>query len=249
MSIVVIPAHAAGPRDMRSKSQSANPHRARITGSHSKGDIMADTTPDPHTQVEVELNLGSPEYIVTATTLYPDDSGPWWESLGNLLYGRPGWYCEIANTNEGTELMWSFGALGSSLFNITWSGDPGQYRLFDYEADNVIVLHSTDELRDWLDDNERRHDEHVTTSIRPLASSDGWSVLRSIGFTLDVTHDGSTWIASVRKLPVTAAFGSSLQEAIKNAREAIAHAFDAPKNVAADIKVSVRLDPAAVSAL
>lgn len=74
---------------------------------------MTGTAPHPHTRVEIELNLGSPEYIVTATSVHGDDSGPWWESLGNLLYGRPGWYCELANTDGGTELMWSFGALAA----------------------------------------------------------------------------------------------------------------------------------------
>lgn len=210
---------------------------------------MADTEPEPHTQVEIELNLGSPEYIVTATTLYPDDSGPWWESLGNLLYGRPGWCCEIVNTDGGTELMWSFGALGSSLFDITWADDLATYRLFDYDADEVVVFYSIDALRDWLDDNETRHANHVVRNLTPMASADGWSLLRVYEFALDVTYDGSTWIASVRKLPVTAAFASSLQDAVSNAREAIAHAFDAPKNIAADITVSVRLDPAAVAAL
>ena len=210
---------------------------------------MTGTAPHPHTRVEIELNLGSPEYIVTATSVHGDDSGPWWESLGNLLYGRPGWYCELANTDGGTELMWSFGALGSSLFNINWTADPSIFQLFDYEADESVSLSSIDELREWLDRNEARHATHVERNLAPIASADGWWLLKAHEFILDVTYDEATWIASVRKLPVTAAFASSLKEAVSNAREAIAHAFHAPRELAADIRVSVRLDQGAVAAL
>ncbi|GAA1692395.1 hypothetical protein GCM10009808_06880 [Microbacterium sediminicola] len=210
---------------------------------------MTGTTPDPHTRVEIELNLGSPEYVVTATSLYGDDSSPWWESLGNLLYGRPGWYCELANTDGGAELMWSFGALGSSLFNISLTDDPTSFQLFDYAADECVLLSSIDELREWLDRNEARHATHVERNLAPMASANGWRLLKAHEFMLDLTYDEATWIASVRKLPVTAAFGSSLKEAVSNAREAIAHAFHAPPELAADIRVSVRLDQAAVAAL
>lgn len=210
---------------------------------------MTDAAPDPHTQVEIELNFGSPGYIVTATSLYGDDSGPWWESLGNLLYGRPGWYCELANTSDGPKLMWSFGALGTSLFNIVLRDDLTDFDLFDYEADQSVSFESIEQLGEWLDRNESRHSDHVRRNLTPMASADGWRLLRLYEFVLDVTFDGSAWIAIVQKLPVTAAFGSSLTVAVSNAREAIAHEFQAPKSLATDITVSVRLDPAAVAAL
>ncbi|MGC5224476.1 type II toxin-antitoxin system HicB family antitoxin [Micromonospora sp. DT81.3] len=204
--------------------------------------------PDPSSRVEIEINLGSPDYIAAATSFYGEHTEQWWKRLGDLLGDRPGWKCEIANTGSQIELMWSFGALGSSLFNVSREEDGEGYHLFDYEADKVIVFGALEELRTWLEENEQRHVDYPRT-LRGLAADNDWALLKSMPFQVDVTYDGSTWIATFRQLPLEYSSGATLTEAISNAKEAIAHAFDAPKNIAPRIQVTARLDVEAVAAL
>jgi hypothetical protein len=47
-----------------------------------------------------------------------------------------------------------------------------------------------------------------------------------------VIFDGSAWVATVRKLPVTFSSAPSLPETIVAVRDAIAHEFDAGDNLA-----------------
>ncbi|WP_267419512.1 MULTISPECIES: hypothetical protein [unclassified Curtobacterium] len=209
---------------------------------------MADATRPPHTLVKIELNLGSPAYLAAANQFSEPYCEAWWAALGDALYGRPGWYCELVITDTGTSLLWSFGALGTSLFNIGWEGDADSITLFDYENDRSISFGSSVELNEWLDQNEWRHDDHVRENLAPMLADANWALLQSVEFQIDVTHDDSTWIATVQKLPVTAAFGPSLTEVLSAARAAIVHEFGAPAGLASQIKVSAHFDPAAVAA-
>lgn len=206
--------------------------------------------PDPSWLVSVELNLGEPTYLHAAALFHGGDEATerWWKDLGDLLYGRPGWHCEITNATSGPAMIWSFGAVGTSLFNLAYEGR-ADYAVFDWETDATIRFGGVTELQDWLEANEPRHAEH-TLGLRDLAgATTGWAVLKRMGFDVDVTFDTDSWIATVRKLPVTMSLGGSLEQAVSNAREAIAHAFNAPEDVAPDIQVRVHLDQPASAAL
>jgi hypothetical protein len=82
-------------------------------------------------------------------------------------------------------------------------------------------------LEGWLDANEPRYADRPR-ELRDLAAIDDWNVLKSLGFDVDV--DGGSIIATVRKLALTPAFGTTLTEALENAKEAIADAFGAPRS-------------------
>ncbi|MFK5243149.1 hypothetical protein ACI3PF_20775, partial [Lactococcus lactis] len=77
----------------------------------------------PAWDVDVTIEAGRPTYVNFAAEIYGWETQEWWEELGNLLGGRPGWRCTFGA--EG--LMWSFGAGGSSLFNITAPGEASHY--------------------------------------------------------------------------------------------------------------------------
>lgn len=207
---------------------------------------MAAVVPDPSSLVEVELNVGDPAYLHLAVMVYGEETEYWWKELGDLLYGRPGWYCELTSDPDA-RLMWSFGAVGSSLFNITYNGEPG-YSLYDYYADTTTLFPAITALREWLEENEDRHADHPR-KLRDIAASNDWGTLKTVGFDVDVTHDNAVWIATVRKLPVTMSPAESLATAVVHIREAIAAAFDAPISIADAIQVKVHLDNAAVAAL
>lgn len=206
---------------------------------------MADGERNFSNQIDVELRLG--DYLVTAVSLCGFESEQWWEDLGGLLYGRPGWSCEVANTEADVEMLWSFGALGSSLFVISMQAAPA-YHLYDHEEDKELLFDNIDALREWLDENEQRHSEYPRR-LRDYAADSDWALLRSLPFKVDITFDGSTWIATFRQLPVTFSSGLTLSEAVVNAREAITDAFDAPRSLAPKLKVLLRLDDAASAAL
>lgn len=206
---------------------------------------MANGAGNSYNRIPVELDLG--DYLVTATSFHGWETEQWWKDLGDLLYGRPGWYWHIANTGHAIELLWSFGALGSSLFVISVGHAPS-YHLYDHEADTELVFDTIDTLRRWLDDNEQRHSEYPQR-LRNYAADSDWALLRSLPFEVDVTFDGSVWIATFRQLPVAYSSGSTLPQAVSNAREAITDAFDAPRTVAKSVQVILRLDVAASAAL
>lgn len=207
---------------------------------------MKSTQPDPSSLVPVELNVGNRTYLNLAEMLYGQEAEQWWKELGDLLYGRPGWYCEFTNSPD-EPMLWAFGPAGSSLFSITSDDEPG-YGLFDYAADSTKRFSTIDELHEWLDANEGRHADH-TRKLRGLAAAHEWATLKSVGFDVRVTFADDTWIATVRGLPVTMSAGTSLAGAVSNAREAIADAFDAPFSIAEAIQVQVHLDRAAAAAL
>jgi hypothetical protein len=203
----------------------------------------------PSWEVDVELEFGHPSYVHLAEWLhYPVDAGPWWEQLGDLLGGRPGWHCEL--TSEG--LMWSFGALGSSLFNVSWHGEgdevPTGYELFDYDADETLSFGSVDELRVWLEGNEHRHANHLRDNLRGWVMADDWALLKSFPWKAQVTFLDGTWVGTVLGIPADATFAGSLPDLVGQLRELIADAFDAPASVAPDVSLSVRMDRAATGA-
>ncbi|MCL8026959.1 hypothetical protein [Nocardioides bruguierae] len=203
----------------------------------------------PAWDVEVTIDVGTPTYVTLAEQLHGWESKVWWENLGDLLGGRPGWHCEF--TSEG--LLWSFGPLGSSLFNLSAPENPddyssGVYEVFDYEADTTHRLASTADLLTWLEGNEHRHVDHVRR-MKGLASAFDWRVLKNLGVELRVTHDGSSYIGTFPSLPFESAMETDFLTLLTHARQAVARAHDAPEAIAADIDLVVRLDPRASAAL
>jgi hypothetical protein len=85
---------------------------------------------------------------------------------------RPGWALSISNTDAGTEFLWTFGALGSGLFVISYEEDSSTYRVFDDDGDDDVTFDTIDELREWLDANEARHSNDVRTNLRDMVSAD-----------------------------------------------------------------------------
>lgn len=227
-----------GSRGLRERIGSRNHHKPSKGSEPSMNPAKA----EPSSLVEVSV----PSYMALSTGLYGEEAERWWKDLGDLLYGRPGWYCEMMLTSQ-IELSWSFGAMKASMFNISYDGEP-DYALFDYIADSTTRFQTIGELREWLDDNESRHADHAH-KLRDLASMYDWKVLKTVGFDVDVTTDGDVWIGTVRTLPVTMSAGSSLVDTVSQLRQAIAHTFDAPASVAGDIQVRVHLDTTAASAL
>lgn len=59
----------------------------------------------------MDIEVGHPPYLVLADMLHGWAGRTWWEDLGNLLGGRPGWRCQLVNQGE---LLWSYGAMGRS---------------------------------------------------------------------------------------------------------------------------------------
>ena len=167
---------------------------------------------NPYARIPVELNLG--DYLVTATILNGQKSELWWKDLGDLLYGRAGWYCQVVNTSGGVEMVWSFGALGSSLFIIT-SGKAPAYHLYDNEADKDLIFDDVEHLRAWLEENDS--DIRDPRRLRNYAADSDWAMLKA-SFNVNVTHDGAVWIATFRELPLTYSSGSSFAKTISNAR-------------------------------
>lgn len=210
----------------------------------------------PAWDIEVDFALGYPTYGLLAEHLYGRDAGGWWEDLGELLGGRPGWHCEF--TAQG--LLWSFGPLGSSLFNISPSttmpgNDPAQeafvwdrgYELFDYELDETVHLQDTVALRTWLEANESRHDGHLR-SLGALVSGDGWADLGRFEWEARVTHDNSTFIGEVPKVPSEMVVADDLPGVILALQELMAHVFGAPVSAARHVRFKLVLDSKATAA-
>jgi len=211
--------------------------------------------PGPAWNVEVGIETGTPQYLTFVETIYGHGAGPWWVALGDLLGGRPGWHCDF--TSSG--LLWSYGALGSSLFNISAPDTPedpdepsdyetGKYILFDYDADIEHGFFSIDDLRVWLESNEYRHADHAR-EVGQWVASDGWAMLNALTFDARVTYEDGNWMATVPKLPLEAAFAYDLPTLIERVRELIAGALGAPLELASTIEIQARLTPAATRAL
>lgn len=212
----------------------------------------------PAWNVEIEFSLGHPNYVNLVQSMYGPDSLDWWEELGDLLGGRSGWHCDF--TSEG--LLWSFGAMGSSLFNVSpvtaesvaeddeaepyvWNRG---YELFDYEADNLLNFGDTTELREWLEENEARHAEHLR-SLNAFVRGNEWSDLSRFEWDARVTHDSSTFIGVVPKVPSEMVAGPDLPSVLTGLQELMAHAFGAPHDAARHVRLNVRLDTKATAAL
>jgi len=213
------------------------------------GSDAGDPAHGPAWDVEVTIDMGRPTYANLASRLYGPETEAWWVALGDLLGGRPGWHCEFTQLTDHNGLLWSFGAFGSSLFNISAPRDPGDFasgalEIYDFEGDTTYRFAGTDELLAWLEDNEHRHADHVS-NLRPLASAFGWKVLKTMGVDLRVTHDGSSFIATFPDLPFESAAASDLSTLLAHARQAVARAHGAPDWVTTEIGLRVHLDPAA----
>lgn len=199
--------------------------------------------------------MGSPNYLAVASAFHGHHSTKWWLALGDLLGGRPGWRCEL--TDEG--LIWLFGPLGTGLFVVSapFHEDPadvdadyenGRYVILDHAADEMPEFTGTEKMREWLDANESRHAKHVE-KLRFAYEENDWAVLKSMEFETRITHDGHTFIATVPYLSMESTFADDLPTVLTRVQELIAHAFDAPQNIAPEITVKARLDPAAVNAV
>lgn len=221
---------------------------------------MAANERPPSHDVEVTVDMGSPNYQAIASTIHGPENVGWWTAIGDLLGGRPGWRCEL--TEHG--LTWLFGPMGSGLFTITAPDADaedeadadvaadhyatGRYEVFDYEADGPHSFNGTTELREWLDSNEHRHSDHLE-KIHELVSAMDWDVLKGMGLEALVTHDGQTWIATIPKLVLESTFADDFPTLLVRVRELIAHATGAPADIAQDISITARLDVAATAAL
>ena len=100
----------------------------------------------PWMDVEVDTDIGSPPYQAWAELLYGFEDAKWWLDLGDLLAGRPGWHVDLNATGGRLTLLWSFGAFGSSLYNVTAVG-PGEFDVFDYDAETNHLITGVDDLR------------------------------------------------------------------------------------------------------
>lgn len=210
---------------------------------------MATKEPSPSSSVEVTVDMGHPNYWAVANAFHGHTNTQWWLDLGDLLGGRPGWHCEL--TGEG--LLWSFGPFGSSLFNVGAPEDEddyaaGRYMLYDYEADEEQKFGSTTAMLEWLEANEHRHADHLR-NMRESLSDRHWSVVKGMGIGARITHDGHTYIATVPFLSLESTFADDLPTLMSRVRELIAHACDAPPEVAPDIEITARLDAKATAAL
>jgi hypothetical protein len=226
---------------------------------------MTEQPVPPSNKVEIGIDLGDPEYLRVAEWIYGQHTVEWWQELGDLLGGRPGWRCDL--TSEG--LLWSFGPSGSSLFSITLpeadadledvsdldTDDPGEdgiapagYELYDDDADEMVSFANVSELLTWLEANEHRHANHLA-KLREMAMTFDWKVLKTLGWKARVTYVDGTWVGTVDRIPAEATFSSTLPGLTSSLRELIATAFDAPAEVTPDIELSVVLDQAATAAL
>jgi hypothetical protein len=207
----------------------------------------------PSWKVDVQIGFGTTNYVSLADWLYGYESVEWWTALGDLLGGRPGWYCEL-----GTDgLYWHFGAMQASLLNIGSPVEDGRrdkfpksnYSLFDYEADEVVHFESIDDLRTWLEANEPRFTDYIRGRYSEWASADDWAVLRMMTWRINVEYDGAAWIATVPNVPADATFANDLPQALRQAGELICAAFGAPARIAELMSLEAYLDVEACSAL
>lgn len=201
----------------------------------------------PSWEVEVEFSLGHPTYGILAGLLYGEGAVEWWENLGDLLHGRPGWHCDY--TSDG--LLWSYGAAGASLFNI---GPPedygfgrGEYEVFDYDEDEVFNFPGTAALQTWLESNEHRHADHLR-NLSAFVSGNDWADLSKFDWDARVTYDGSSFIGQVPKVPSEMVAGPDLKAVLKGLQELMAYAFGAPQEAARHVRVNARLDSNATAA-
>lgn len=213
------------------------------------------TEKSPSDQVEVTLDVGDPAYPSLVESLYGSDpvAVDWWIDLGDLLGGRPGWRCCLGDGG----ITWRFGPLDTSLFSISApdeeddeSYDARRYVVHDHAPDDIDVeCVGASVLLGWLEGNEPRHAEHLT-SLRPLMSGHEWDVLTMRPFDVRITHDDLTFIATVPTVsPMDAAFGNSLGEVLANARAMIAAACGAPAEVTDRLNLKARLDAKATRAV
>lgn len=193
------------------------------------------------------MNLGSPEYRAFVEALYGFEEVEWWLELGDLLAGRPGWHVDFCNTEDGAELLWSFGSFGSSLFNVTPVG-AGEFSLFDYEVDENHLIAGIDSLRGWLEENESRHTDQLAKR-RPMLSADDWWMLRIIPFDVRVTVDDARWLGTVVGLPLEVAIATSFEALLVAVRQMLCNAVGAPAELAPVLKMTARLDSSSTAAL
>ena len=187
-------------------------------------------------------------YSNVAESLTGHVSVQWWERLGDLLHGRPGWHCDL--TSEG--LLWSYGALGASLFNISAPEDSedfkrGRYEVFDFDEDESHTF-TLDELRSWLEDNEHRHSDHAHR-LGQLYGGEDWSILNGMIFDARVTHDGAMFVGTVPSLVLEFTAADDLATVVDNLRGLVTSALGAPSDVAPRVQIDARLDGKATRAL
>lgn len=203
----------------------------------------------PHHLVRVHLAMGSPEYVVTATSLHGWEYNDWFEEIGNFLAARPGWHCDLTSDSG---ILWSFGAFGASLFNISppesASTVTGRFSLFDYDADEVLAFNTIDELRGWLELNEHRHADHAH-KLRDMIASLDWAYLKRGSLEARVQFSDGAWIGTIPGLPAEATFGRTLPEVVRALQDMVASVIDVPADVVRDIRFELTVDAAGVGVL
>lgn len=166
-----------------------------------------------------------------------------WMLLGGLLAHRPGWHFDVVSFIDTP--LWSLGAFGESLLNI-YVQPNGSFHLYDHLKDSEASTSEVVELERWVEEREAG-----TRLLSPVGhrmmSEDDWWLLRRWVFDVRVTWSDGWFSATVHELPAEASFGRALQASVQAAREMIVQFNQAPKELANDLHVTIRLDEGATN--
>ena len=167
-----------------------------------------------------------------------------WRDLGDLLHGRAGWHFNVVNDGEA---LWSLGVLGSSLLNISVDVDRGGFHCFDYTQDDGDWLDDLAAVEAWLAPREDQA-KQIPADYRASMRADDWWLFKGFTFELQVSWSDGTYAAAAKQL-AEVAFGSTLEQGLSNAAEMICSLFEAPRELASQLKLTVELDLSATRAL
>ena len=200
----------------------------------------------PH--VNVRVSFANADYINVCADFGPSDDRKVitaWQELGDLLAGRSGWHFDIVSTSGGQrEALWSLGTFGASLLNIGLDAQ-ARFRCFDYLEDQSQDCSSVADVERWLTGREERAKKPNAAQLE-LAQADDWWGLKSHRYVAVVSWSDGYYSATVLGAMLDAAFGETLQQAVNRAGEMICDTYDAPPELAAELKLAVELEPSAV---
>jgi len=167
-----------------------------------------------------------------------------WRDLGDLLHGRAGWHFNVVNDGEA---LWCLGVLGSSLLSIDVDVDRGGFHCFDLLQDGDAWVGDLASVEAWLAPREDQA-KQIPADRRAWMRADDWQLLKGFTFELQVSWSDGTYAAAATQL-AEVAFGSTLEQALSNAAEMICSLFEAPRELASQLKLTVELDLSATRAL
>ncbi len=103
-----------------------------------------------------------------------------WQTLGDLLHGRPGWHFDVDAGMAGTAL-WSLGVLGESRLNISVT-EEGRFQCFDYDDDTETNVSDVAAVEEWLAslEEEARKPSPMSLSLaRTFSTESDWVLLKT----------------------------------------------------------------------